>query len=256
MAEETNPAVRGLRLLALLRRGEDLSGLDQAGDIGCYHRRPAAFQHLADQPACGFLLSLHRVPHAEGETSCFTDDAAYLLEAPPPFDERVAEPRQDGVERAGRESEGTGVHDLKADVPKPEGGGLVRGMPHDALREVDPDDGARLAHRGGGFERDDSCAASDIEDPFAFFHMCELEQTSGDGFVIRRHVCVVLAGHAAVLLNQESRCLLRIQRVADGPASTCTFTDPSPASHLMHASNPQREWAARFRPIDCTSSRS
>src|SRR6059036_1436357 len=105
MAEETNPAVRGLRLLALLRRGEDLSGLDQAGDIGCYHRRPAAFQHLADQPACGFLLSLHRVPHAEGETSCFTDDAAYLLEAPPPFDERVAEPRQDGVERAGRESE-------------------------------------------------------------------------------------------------------------------------------------------------------
>ena len=108
-------------------------------------------------------------------------------------------------------------------MPKPQGSGLVRGMPHDALREVDSDDGARLAHCGGGFERDDSCAASDIEDPFAFFHMCELEQTSGDGFVIRRHVCVVLAGHAAVLLNQESRCLLRIQRVADGPGSTLHF---------------------------------
>src|SRR5213594_2391925 len=256
MAEETNPAVRGLRLFALLGRGEDLSGLDQPGDIGCHDRRPAAFQHLANQPACGFLLSLDRIPHAEGETSCFTDDAMYLLEAPPSFDERVAEARQDGVERAGGKSEGTGVHDLKADVPKPQGGGLVRGKPHDAFREVDPGDRARLAHCGGGFESDDPRAASDIENPFALFHMCELEQTSGDGFVIRRHVCVVLAGHAAVLLDQESRSLLRIQCWRMAPRLHCTFTDLSPASHLMHASNPQREWAARFRPIDCTSSRS
>src|SRR3989454_6100082 len=256
MAEETNPAVRGLRLFALLGRGKDLSGLDQPGDIGCHDCGPAAFQHLANQPACGFLLSLDRIPHAEGETSCFTDDAMYLLEAPPSFDERVAEARQDGVERAGGKSEGTGVHDLKADVPKPRGGGLVRGKSHDAFREVDPDDRARLAHCGGGFESDDPRAASDIENPFALFHMCELEQTSGDGFVIRRHVCVVLAGHAAVLLDQESRSLLRIQCWRMAPRLHCTFTDLSPASHLMHASNPQREWAARFRPIDCTSNRS
>src|SRR3989475_8672442 len=143
MVEETNPAALGLRLLALLRRGEDLSGLDQAGDIGCHDRWPAAFQHLANQPACGFLLSLDRVPHAEGETSSLTDDAMYLLEAPSPFDERVAEARQDSVERAGGKSEGTGGHDLKADVPKPEGGGLVHGNPPDAAPDVDPAGGTR-----------------------------------------------------------------------------------------------------------------
>src|SRR5947199_10876332 len=177
MAEETNPAFRGLRLLALLRRGEDLSGLDQAGDIGCHDRWPAAFQHLANQPACGFLLSLDRVPHAKGEPSSLTDDAMYRLEAQSPFDERVAEARQDGVERAGGKSEVTGVHDLKADVPKPQGGGLVRGMPHDALREVDSDDGARLDHGGGRLECDDSWAASDVEDRIDFCHICVREQT-------------------------------------------------------------------------------
>src|SRR2546422_10409144 len=249
MVEETNPAVRGLRLLAFLRRGEDLSGLDQAREIGCHDRRPAAFQHLADQDACSFRLSLGRIPRAEGKTSSLTDDAMYLLEAAPPLDERVSEARQGCVERAHGKSKGAGVHHLEADVPEPQSGGLVRGKPYGAFREVDPDDGARLAHRGGGFERDDSCAASDIEDPFAFFHMCELEQTSGDGFVIRCHACVVLAGHAAVLLNQESRCLLRIQCWRMAPRLHCTLTDLFPASLLRHASNPQREWAARLRPI-------
>src|SRR2546426_3300625 len=104
-----NPAFRGLRLLALLRRGENLSGLDQAGDIGCHDRRPAAFQHLADQPACGFRLGLDRVPHAEGETSWFTEDAMYFLEAPPlsmsgwPKPDRTASNEPAGNRRA-RES--------------------------------------------------------------------------------------------------------------------------------------------------------
>src|SRR5947209_13569463 len=92
MAEETNPAFRGLRLLALLRRGEDLSGLDQAGDIGCHDRWPAAFQHLANQPACGFLLSLDRVPHVKGKTSSPTDDPMYLPQPQSHSDERVAVP--------------------------------------------------------------------------------------------------------------------------------------------------------------------
>src|SRR3989442_15931601 len=109
-----------------------------------------------------------------------------LLAAPSAFDERLAEARQDGVERAGGKSEGTGVHDLKADAPKPEGGGLVPGMPHDALREVDPDDGARLAHRGGGFGPDDTSAASDNGDAFALFPLWQLGQRSAVGFVIRR----------------------------------------------------------------------
>ena len=167
-----------------------------------------------------------------------------------PKPDKAASNEPTGNRRA-RES----IH-LEADVPEPQSGGLVRGKPYGAFREVDPDDGARLAHRGGGFERDDSCAASDIEDPFAFFHMCELEQTSGDRCVILCHVRVVLAGHTAVLLNQEPGSLLGIQRVADGPASTCTFTDPSPASHHMRGLQSQREWAARFRRTDCTSSRS
>src|SRR5436309_10717961 len=201
MVEETNPAVRGLRLLAFLRRGEDLSGLDQAGDIGCHDRWPAAFQHLADQDACSFRLSLGRIPRAEGKTSSLTDDAMYLLEAAPPLDERVSEARQGCVERAHGKSKGAGVHHLEADVPEPQSGGLVRGKPYGAFREVDPDDGARLANRCSGFERNDSRAASDIENPFALVHTRELQQTSSDRCVIRCHVLVGLAGHAAVLLN-------------------------------------------------------
>src|SRR5438093_9062496 len=97
-SEETNPAVRGLRLLALLRRGEDLTGLDQAGDIGGDDRGSTALQHLANHHKRGFRQGLDRVPRAEGKTSSRTDDAMHLPEAAPPLDERVAEARQDSVE--------------------------------------------------------------------------------------------------------------------------------------------------------------
>ena len=228
MAKEMNPAVRGLGFLALLCRGENLSGLDQAGDIGNDDLRPAALQHLTNHHKCGFRLGLDRVPRAEGKTSSRTDEAMHFLEATPPLDERMAEARQDGVEGTGGEPKGAGVHDLKADVPKPRGGGLVRGQPHGAFREIDPNDRAPFSDCGGGFERNDPSAATDIEDSFAFFDTRELEQTSGDRRVIRCHVRVVLDCHAAVLLNQEPGSLLGIQRRGEWPGVYMHFHRPLP----------------------------
>ena len=97
-SEEANPAVRRLCLLALLRRGENLPGLDQAGDIGGDDRGSTALQHLANHHKRGFRQGLDRVPCAQGKTSSRTDDAMHLLQAASPLDERVAEARQDSVE--------------------------------------------------------------------------------------------------------------------------------------------------------------
>ncbi len=113
-------------------------------------------------------------------------------------------------------------------MPKSRGGGLVRGKPHGAFREIDPDDRAPFSDRRGGFERNDPGAATDIEDSFALFDTRQLEQTSGDWCMIWCHVRVVLAGHAAVLLNQEPGSLLGIQRRGGWPGVYMHFHRPLP----------------------------
>src|SRR5439155_3095637 len=181
-----------------------------------------------------------RIPPPEGKTSSPTGDAMDLLEAAPPLDERVSEARQGCVERAHGKSKGAGVHHLESDVPEPQSGGLVRGKPYGAFREVDPDDGARLANHCSGLERNDSRAASDIEDSFALFHMRELEQTSGDRCVIRCHVRVVLVGHTAVLLNQEPGSLLGIQRCGGwSDVYMALSPTPPPRPIICAGSNPR-----------------
>src|SRR6059036_1822255 len=73
----------------------------------------------------------------------------------------------------------------------------------------------------------------DIEDSVALFHMRELEQASSDRCVIWRHVFVVRAGHTAVLLDQESRSLLSVQRRCGCPRIYIALSPTSPPHPLL-----------------------